>query len=451
MKTLETLLEGLAEIPVLDAHSHLLDGNLGARGLHDILLHHVVVSDLYAAGCPSGNRITQYPGWPRREEIRSRIKGAIPYLDRIRNTSSMWALKTILSDLYRWKDPITLENWQNLDQAISEHARDRAFHRSILDRINVKRTCTDYARRFDRFDDRLLQYSLAWGMFARTQWAEFDTALYDLERTWGKQPEGANPLGSARQPTTRHVVTVADVRDAIRYYVSVIPFEEIISTQMVLSTDIDYRVPTYEEMDRALENRSTAGPREQSTYAAYVLEHLLNEIERAEHPIVIQFIVGAEPLPFETASRVSQRTIGQLAEIVGRHPKLRFQVFLGSKHANQSLCTMCRELPNLSLAGFWRHNFFPQSIRHVLSERLDMVPVNKQIAFASDAYVVEWSYASMMMLRQQMARVFSEKIDQGQYTLDEALSIARSILFESPQGYGMVPRDEPELAAINQG
>jgi len=77
-----------------------------------------------------------------------------------------------------------------------------------------------------------------------------------------------------------------------------------------------------------------------------------------------------------------------------------------------------------------------------------MVPVNKQIAFASDAYVVEWCYASMLMLRHQMARVFAEKIDQGQYSLDEALSIARAILFESPQGFGMVPRVEPEIAAV---
>jgi hypothetical protein len=82
----------------------------------------------------------------------------------------------------------------------------------------------------------------------------------------------------------------------------------------------------------------------------------------------------------------------------------------------------------------------------VLSERLDMVPANKQIAFASDAYVVEWCYATMVMLRNQMARVFAEKIDQGQYNLDEALIIARAILFETPQDFGMVPRDESEPA-----
>src|ERR1043165_8647125 len=48
--------EALAEIPVLDIHTHLVGGRLGARGLHDVLLYHMVVSDLYAAGCPTGAR-----------------------------------------------------------------------------------------------------------------------------------------------------------------------------------------------------------------------------------------------------------------------------------------------------------------------------------------------------------------------------------------------------------
>src|SRR5204863_563192 len=149
--------------------------------------------------------------------------------------------------------------------------------------------------------------------------------------------------------------------------------------------------------------------------------------------IVSQFSLGAEPLPYETASRLSQRTIAQLAEMIGRHPKLRFQCFLASRHANQSLCTLARELPNFSLAGYWWHNFFPGAIRQVMAERLDMLPANKQIAFFSDAYCVEWTYGKAQMVRKLLAQVLAQKIEQGQYGREEALQIARSILFDSPR------------------
>ena len=60
---------------------------------------------------------------------------------------------------------------------------------------------------------------------------------------------------------------------------------------------------------------------------------------------------------------------------VCQHSRLRFQCFLASRHANQSLCTLARELPNLSLAGYWWHIFFPEIIRQVIGERLDMLPL----------------------------------------------------------------------------
>src|SRR5258705_6600685 len=86
----------LASVPVVDVHTHLVGGRLGARGLHDILLYHMVVSDLYSAGCPSGSRLTQFPQWPTQEEAHSRIEEAIEFLPLIRNTSSCWGVRVIL-------------------------------------------------------------------------------------------------------------------------------------------------------------------------------------------------------------------------------------------------------------------------------------------------------------------------------------------------------------------
>jgi glucuronate isomerase len=438
----EDMEQALAELPMFDVHTHLVGGRLGARGLHDILLYHMVVSDLYAAGCPSGARLTQYPGWPTQEEAHARIAEAIPFLPFIQNTSCFWCLRMILRDLYDWRKPITADNWRQLDAIIRERADDRAWHRTILDRLNIRRSGTEWARRGAGLDDDGLQYALEWGFFTRTQWGEFDTALYELERCWGRTPESPAPIGSGPRPTTERTIrTLDDVHTAVAHYVASIPYGHVLATATHISTDIDYRLVSDAEMAAALARRQQAGPAERDAYASYINEAFLTALEKHGQEIVFQFSLGAEPLPFETGSRLSQRTIAQLAEILGRHPKLRFQAFLSSRHANQSLCIMARELPNLSLAGYWWHNFFPDVIRQVMSERLDMLPVNKQVGFFSDAYVIEWTYGKALLVRRQMAQVLAQRIEQGQYSRDEAMAVARAVLYETPQTLlGMVPR-----------
>lgn len=438
----DSLEHALSAVPILDVHTHLCGAKLAARGLHDILLYHMIVSDLYSAGCPSGARLTQFPNWASKKEAHQRIEEALPYLRYIQNTSGWWGVRIILNDLYDWKEPITSYNWRRLDDLVRERAEDGAWARSILKRVNIQRTCAEYCRRGKGEADDVLQYSLEWGMFMRTQWGEYDTAVYDLERTWGRPPEAPVAIlgNTARPKPDRTIKNVEDVQAAIKHYVEAIPYDQVVSTAMGISSDIDYRLPTDEEMTGALKRRVQAGPAERDIYATYIGEAFLSALEKRGDEILFQFSLGAEPLPFETASRISQKTLAQLAQIVTRHPKLRFQCFVSSRHADQTLCTMCRELPNFSLAGFWWHNFFPAAIRHVMAERLDMVPINKQVGFFSDAYVVEWSYAKAIIVRKQMAQVFAEKVAQGQYSFEEALRIAGEILYETPQSLcGMTP------------
>jgi hypothetical protein len=106
---------------------------------------------------------------------------------------------------------------------------------------------------------------------------------------------------------------------------------------------------------------------------------------------------------------------------------------LASRHANQSLCTLARELPNLSLAGYWWHNFFPDNIRQLMNERLDMLPLNRQGGFFSDAYSIEWVYGKAVLVRKLMAEVLAGRVESGQYSIGDALAIAREICYESPQ------------------
>jgi hypothetical protein len=400
-----------------------------------------VVSDLYSAGCPSGARLTQFPKSPDREEAQARIQEAIPFLSHIQNTSSSWGLRILLEGLYEWREPITMDNWRHLDAQIRERAEDRVWHHSVLDRLKIRRSGTELARRGNGADDSRLLYALEWGFFTRCQWNEYDTALYELERCWGRSPESPSPIGAGARPATERTIrSLSDVHEAVTHYVKSIPYSQVISTATHLSTDINYREISKDEMESALKRRGQATQAERDIYASYVNELFLSALEEHADEIVFQFSIGAEPLPHETSSRLRQETIAAVAQMITRHPRLRFQCFLASQHANQAFCTLARELPNLSLAGYWWHNFFPHIIRQVIAERLEMLPANKQIGFFSDAYCVEWTYAKALLVRKQLAMVLAEKIEQGQYSREDALAIACNILYESPRSLlGMSP------------
>ncbi|HNS21658.1 MAG TPA: hypothetical protein PKH24_14225 [Sedimentisphaerales bacterium] len=420
------------EIEAIDAHTHINSSHLAARGLHDVMLYHMVISDLYAAGCPSGARLSDDPD---DEETARRIEEAIPFLEHIQNTSCCWLMRTILSDLYEWKQPVTLANWRDLDARIRSESRDPDWPREILRRAHVQRLCTELPLRGDGTHDDILFYSLEWAFFTRNQWGVFDAPLYELEHAWQfDRPVRPLPVTLAkREPVKRRIATVADVHEAMGHYCHAIPYDQIVSTAHHVSTDINYSLLTVEQMQKALDRRDKAGPAERDAYASYLFEHLLLELEKEHADIAFQFSLGAEPLPFETDSRLAQTTIKQLAEIVSRHPKIRFHCYLSSKHANQSLCTLCRELPNLSLAGYWWHNFFPGAIAQVIDERLDMLPTNRQIGFFSDAYCVDWLYAKSRLVRTELARALAKRVERGQYTRQGALQIATKLLQETPK------------------
>ncbi len=429
----------LRGIPLLDAHTHLDASHLSARGLHDILLYHMVVSDLVSAGCPDRERL---PEAPSDAEARARIERALPYLPGIANTSCSWGVRIILEDLYGWRQPVTAANWSKLDGLIRERAKDPSWARAIQRKAGIARSCTELWRRREGEADDILQYSLEWAFFARTQWGEHDTALFELEKAWSEgAPCAPSPVtrAAARREPARRIRSVADVEAALDAYVAAMP-TGILSTAQHLSTDIEYREVDERAMASALRRRGRARREERDTYASYILEGFFRRLEQRRSGVVFHFSLGAEPLPVETASRLDQATVARLAGMVARHPGIRFQCFLASAHANQALCTLARELPNFSLAGYWWHTFFPAFIERIMEERLDMLSTAKQVGFFSDAYTMEWSYAKAAIVRGCLARVLAGKIAAGRYERRGAERIARAMLFETPRELlGMEP------------
>ncbi len=431
MKT--KLLNEINKLNVYDVHTHLSSTHMAARGLHDVLLYHMVISELYAAGCPNGARIDEFIS---DEQAAARIEEALPYLPYIKNTSIYSLMRRILSELYDWHEELTLKNWREADKLIRAryNENDPKWVSEVFERAGIKRAVTELCRRNEGRYDSFLQYSLEWAFFARSQWGQFDTTLLELEHAWEQEEPGEPlPVTAGALSFKRRIETVSDVYEAIDHYCDKIPVSDIVSTAQHISTDIRFFAVSEEQMEGALKNRAHAGERERDIYASFVFLAFLKAFEKKCKGLMFQFSFGAEPLPFETGSKLRTESVFELADILSRYPNMRFQAMLSSAHHNQAICTLVRELPNLSVTGYWWHNFYPSFIRRIIDERLDMLPVNKQIGFFSDAYCVDWMYIKCHFIKELIAERLEQRVLDGQYSFEQAVDVAKDILVHSPE------------------
>lgn len=421
----------LDKIPLLDIHTHMDGSHLSARGLHDVMLYHMLITELYSAGCPDGSRLSECPD---ENEAVYRIERALPYLKYIENTSCFWGMRIILRDLYDWDEPVTKDNWQTIHNIIKKKYNEKNWATDIMKKANVKRINTELWRGNGR--DDVFQYGLEWAFFTRAQWGQFDTALLELEYAWNQETPGA-PLPVTTDRTklnfTKSVKSITDIDDAINHYCSKIPYDKLLCTASHISTDINFREVTDAEMAQAIKNRANAGPFERDIYANYIFNKYLKEMSARNCPLTLQFSVGAEPLPFETGSKLRTGTIFEMASIFAKYPNLKFSLFLSNAPANQAICTVIREIPNISVSAYWWHNFFPSIMEGIMDERLDMLPTNRQFAFFSDAYSMDWLYAKWRLVRECLANVFAKRIVSGQYKPEQAVRIMEMILNTSPR------------------
>lgn len=71
-------------------------------------------------------------------------------------------------------------------------------------------------------------------------------------------------------------------------------------------------------------------------------------------------------------------------------------------------------------------------MKQVAEERLDMIPLNRQVGYLTDAYCIDWVYGKNRIVLSQFAIVFTEKIQTEQYTIKDVEYIAKNIFYDSP-------------------
>ncbi len=126
--------------------------------------------------------------------------------------------------------------------------------------------------------------------------------------------------------------------------------------------------------------------------------------------------------------------------IVSRHPNTRFDIYHAGIPAFHDIALIGKNFANVWLNLAWAHIVSPAMTRQAMAEWLDLVPVNKILAFGGDyrPSAVDKVIGHLTMARENIASVLAERIVEGTMTEQQAVEIAHKWFWDNPiELYGL--------------
>ncbi len=127
-----------------------------------------------------------------------------------------------------------------------------------------------------------------------------------------------------------------------------------------------------------------------------------------------------------------------------RRRDVRFDMFHLGMPMIRDAILIGKSLPNVTINLTWCPVISQLQTARALDEILDMVPLNKVIAFGGDYRVaVQKSYGHLVLAREAIAGALARAVKAGSFGHSEALRIARMWFYENPvRVYGLHPADQ---------
>jgi len=130
-----------------------------------------------------------------------------------------------------------------------------------------------------------------------------------------------------------------------------------------------------------------------------------------------------------------QRTsLIQYADLFNSFPAVTFCISVLTSSQNQELASFSWIFPNVVTCGHWWYANVPTLIERDLRNRLQAVPRTKQIGYYSDAYKLEFILPKFNMYRRVLATVLAQEFVLARHWSEErAVSLGRSVLRDNTE------------------
>jgi glucuronate isomerase len=394
----------IGETPVIDPHSHLHGDRPAAPDLAALLLDGPGVrAELLAVGMPAADLDAALPP-------EERVRRALPFLKRMRNTATAWCAFRILRDLHDLHEgELTEGNLGDVAERVAAAGRDPSWARAVLrDRSNIRAVVTESGSRGDATAD------LTDAVFHRLEIPGGFGSPGALAATLGAVPAGAAALDRAVRDWLDRALA-----GPVRFACLALPGKDHVGA------------PDGPALDAAL-RRAAAGAELADAEAAAIARGVLWSLLGWHHDAgrALQLAVSAGSL-FHP---------GPLRTILEAFPNARFDLMLASASdaAAATAAELCRRWPHVSNSGYGFPALDPGAIERIAALRFQVAPMAKFAGFLGDADTVEWAYGRYVLVRKAVAAALAGLVERGFYEEDELPPMLRQVLHDTPRDlYGL--------------
>ncbi len=364
-----------------------------------------------------------------------RVRRALPFLRRMRNTAMSWCFYRILRDLYDFHDPnLDVANYRDVLDRVATTGRDPNWAKRILkERCQIEKVVTslgnksaDDSRNPDFVDFMLdVHYLFCPGVatdltpfFAgRTTKAEYYDALTTILS--GERPSTPEQLDRLLRDWLDRTV-----EGRVRFSNTFIPIEQ------------RFHPPDPSAVETILQRAATGHDLNDDEVDALVSAVTWTVLGwHHDHRKAFQIAVGAEYFICDGKSipRFQPIWTTEMVRAFHHFSGARFDVMMASDVLTHELTVVTRQFPNVYTSGYWWHNFFPGTIEKIVGYRVQMAPMTKFSGFLCDAYYAEWTYGKLQVVKKAMAAAMARLVESGFFEEEELPGIFRQILHDTPR------------------
>lgn len=399
----------------VDFHSHIPIGRESAGSMARLLCYHYSETDAMNAGMS----YQDYISLPTEEE-RARL--LVRYFPETIGTTTHAGLHEVAEGLFGFRKRITPETWDELCELADEAMSKPGWKEEVLrkDRIAWVFGTNDPFEPLEGAEP-WYQVCLRLDRFLLPDEHPLPSTVSALEELTGREVRGLSDFLDGLEGRFRYFKE----KGAVSVAVSLPPDFSLEGGPT--SPDVVFRklmeglwVPS-EEM-AALKAELFYSVLELCRKYGMVLQLMLGVVRKVRRGVEHRGDgLSQDPGMFRT-----------FWEPLNLYPDVLFDFTVLSLADQHQLCVLVKNFPNAVCSGLWWYCNTPSIAEQVVRMRLEILGVRPQNGQNTDAYMLEQGYYKMRQYKRALSRALASMVEDNFFSEEEAVEVARKLLFENP-------------------